>query len=544
MRNRLVLAATVAGAIVFAGLGSAQTPRPAPPAAPAGAAKAIAWDRDDWNPAPKPDDVILPLPCKGAIALRRVVTGPPRQPGKGNQLEDRLVTLGSTDDPQNYVGYTRSDFIAGGLFAPDGQRYYLIGKYEVTVEQYEAVMGSGDCKPTPSDKAALPITNVSWFDAVEFTRRLNKWLYAERLDAVPTSGGRPGFVRLPSEVEWEFAARGGLAVSDAERGNDTFVPSGANLSEYAWFAGPESSAGQLKPIGSLKPNPLGLYDVLGNAEEIVLDPFRLNRVGRLHGQLGGVVVKGGSYMTPRESIRCSARTEFTPFEQSIHGESKLPTFGFRIALGETALNRTEQAAAIQKEWDEARRTETSVAGKNPLQILEGLQKQASTPAEKAQLQAVVEQLNTEVRKRNELQARAVKSLLNGALTIRNNLQWTALYLDQLQEIIKIGSQQKDVRADLAKQAKNRFDLQKRNFDGYASAYADLIQQLGSGDFTRDEVKAEAQVLKADFVQRGRGEEQAKVDATVADVEAYRSGRVRDTAKILRSLVGPHEWTRP
>jgi len=523
----------IAGLLLLATAASAQAPLPS----------AIAWQRDDWNPGPLADDVIVPLPCKGAIALRKVVTGPPRQAGKGNQLEDRLVTLGSADDPIAYVGYLHSDFVAGGFFAPDGQRYYLIGKYEVTVEQYEAVMGGGACKPVPSERAALPASGTSWYDAVEFTRRLNTWLYAERLEAIPKSAGRPGVVRLPSEVEWEFAARGGLAVSEAERGNPTFVPSGANLSEYAWFAGPESSAGQLKPIGSLKPNPLGLYDMLGNAEEIMLEPFRLNRVGRLHGQLGGIVVRGGSYLTPRESVRASARTEFPAFEQTSKGEMRLPTFGFRIVLGATALNQAEQAAAIQKEWDEARRTETAVAGKSPVQLLESLLKQAATPAEKAQLQAVIEQFNTEVRKRNELQARAVKSLLSAALIIRSNIVQTATNLDRLHNFAKAEAGKAGPQGALAKQAQDKFDEERPRFEIWASVYADLVHQLGS-DFRAEDVKAEAAGLKADLLARGRGYDRPGVDAALADATAYREGRLRDTAKILRAVVGARPWLTP
>ncbi|MCX7362776.1 MAG: SUMF1/EgtB/PvdO family nonheme iron enzyme, partial [Alphaproteobacteria bacterium] len=150
-----------------------------------------------------------------------------------------------------------------------------------------------------------PKAGVSWFDAVEFTRRLNRWIYENRLDALPKASGRAGFARLPSEAEWEFAVRGGLAVGDAERGNSTFVPANADLSKYAWFSSPGSSAGEAQPVGLLDPNPLGLFDMLGNVEELVLDQFRLNRVGRLHGQPGGIVVRGARSAPPRKA--CAAR---------------------------------------------------------------------------------------------------------------------------------------------------------------------------------------------------------------------------------------------
>ncbi|HTR86316.1 MAG TPA: SUMF1/EgtB/PvdO family nonheme iron enzyme [Reyranella sp.] len=536
MRNRRWPAALLAASTLASMPVLAQAPRPPAPASPA-----IAWTRDDWNPAPKPDDFILPLPCKGAIALRRVVTGPPRAPGKTNQLEDRMVTLGSADDPLKYVDYLYNDYIAGGFFAPDGQRYYLIGKYEVTVQQYEAVMGDGSCKPTVSDKAGLPISSVSWYDAVEFTRRLNKWLYAERLDALPRSNGRPGFVRLPSEVEWEFAARGGTAVSDAQRAAETFVPAGGNLGEYAWFAGPESSAGQLRLIGGLKPNPLDLYDMLGNVEELMLEPFRLNRAGRLHGQLGGVVARGGSFRTPRESMRTAARTEFAAYDETSKQELRASTFGFRIMIGATALNREEQAATIEKEWTEARRTDTSVAGKDALTILDGLLKQANQ-AEKARMQAAVEQLNKEIVQRNELQGRAAKTLISSATIILSNMRYMADNFDQLNKL-SAGADKPGVVGDIARNSKKKLEEQEPKFELWSSVYADVIQQLAR-DFRDEEVKAQGEALKAELAGRGRDYDRPGVDDVLASVAEYRQNRLTDPAKILRKAVGQRPWLKP
>lgn len=530
-RSRGLLATALT---LFAATALAQ---PKPPSVPG-----VAWNNDDWNPNADPaEDIVIPLPCKGAMTFRRVLTGPPRQPGKGNQLEDREVVLGSADEPQAYVGYLRSEHIAGGFYMPNtGARYYLIGKFEVTVQQYEAVMGDGSCKPTPSERAALPMSNVSWFDAVEFTRRLNKWLYAERLDAVPKSEGVPGYVRLPSEMEWEFAARGGMAVSDAERANPTFLPPGANLSEYAWYAGPESSAGSAKPIGSVKPNPLKLYDMLGNVEEIMLEPFRLNRVGRPHGQLGGIVVRGGSFMTPRDAVRTSVRTEFPLFQASAKGETRLPTFGFRVVVDATAFGRTEDAAAYKKAWEEASRSETQVAGKNPVELLEAALKHATTPSEKAQIQAAIDQVKIDARIRNELQESAIKSLLQGALTNRSSLNFAADLMEKLIPIIEDGKKPGADKIDIkfGKDAEARFKEQKQKFDAWSPSYADLIKQIAA--FRDPDIKTQAASLKADLTARGRGYEGPGLDAILADVFAYRAG-MQDTSKILRSAVGPRKW---
>lgn len=124
---------------------------------------------------------------------------------------------------------------------------FKIGRYEVTQQQWQAVMGEN-----PSDVKAdsLPVNNVSWDDCQEFISRLNQ-----------LTGCR---FRLPTEAEWEFAARGGNQSSDYEY-------AGSNkLADVAWFA---DNAQGLAPhaVGKKAPNELGLFDMSGNVGEWVQD---------------------------------------------------------------------------------------------------------------------------------------------------------------------------------------------------------------------------------------------------------------------------------
>jgi hypothetical protein len=131
-------------------------------------------------------------------------------------LGDRRVTLGGSNDRFNFSENYRRDYVAGG-FSVDGGgggRQFYIGKYEVTTDQYEAITGQ-DCVH-PTNAGRLPKTSVSWSEAVVFSVRYTEWLYANAAEALPREDGVHGFLRLPTEAEWEYTARGGAAVSESE----------------------------------------------------------------------------------------------------------------------------------------------------------------------------------------------------------------------------------------------------------------------------------------------------------------------------------------
>jgi hypothetical protein len=307
------------------------------------------WDSDQYDPSPAagPDlarELTLPMPCGGAMVLRRIdVDGP-------GLLGERAVVLGSTSAADAPLDHIHLEHLAGGLGAagdPIGRHYYL-GKYEVTDLQYRVVRG-----PCPQRlEGRLPAVRVSWYDAVDFTRRYTEWLNAHVPGALPEEDATRAFVRLPTEVEWEYAARGGDAVDAAAFRGNLFPMGDGSIDDYAWIRESVSSSYQPRPIGSLRPNPLGLYDMLGNAAELVLDPFRLVTSGRLHGQAGGTLVKGGHFRTWRNTLSTAWRQEHPPFDPSTGEANRLDTVGFRVAVSLPVLTSTSRVRAVR---DAARR---------------------------------------------------------------------------------------------------------------------------------------------------------------------------------------------
>ncbi|NNF12129.1 MAG: formylglycine-generating enzyme family protein [Gemmatimonadetes bacterium] len=123
---------------------------------------------------------------------------------------------------------------------------FWLGKYEVTWEAWEAVMGNRDDQSQPSH----PARQVSWIEVSEFLER--------------ASAGVEGWgFRLPTEAEWEYAARAG-SPSDWTSGPDSLI-----LLEYAWIR--RNAEGAVQPVGGRRPNAWGLHDMHGNVWEWTAD---------------------------------------------------------------------------------------------------------------------------------------------------------------------------------------------------------------------------------------------------------------------------------
>ena len=177
---------------------------------------------------------------------------------------------------------------------------FYMGKYEVTQEQWEAVMGNNPSSKTKGAK--LPVTDVSWKDCQEFIEKLN----------ASTKGG----YRLPYEAESEFACRAGTTT--AYSFGDNLTKSDANISGET-----------TKAVGSYKPNTFGLYDLHGNVWEWCEDWYGDYPKGAVTDPKGPAtgssrVLRGGSFEVNELGARSSNRFVITPTGRDF-------SVGFRLA---------------------------------------------------------------------------------------------------------------------------------------------------------------------------------------------------------------------
>ena len=185
---------------------------------------------------------------------------------------------------------------------------FKINKYQVTQKQWKEVMGN-ESNFSEFKGDDLPVTNVSWNDVQDFIQELNR---------------RTGKTyRLPTEAEWEFAARGGM-----NRKNFTYAGSN-NIDEVGWYSG--NSNNKTHPVGSIKKgNELGLFDMSGNVWEwcsnwygAYTNAAQTNPKGPASGSLR--VVRGGCWNHFPWYCRVSSRSGNRPYNRYAH-------IGFRLCL--------------------------------------------------------------------------------------------------------------------------------------------------------------------------------------------------------------------
>ena len=230
---------------------------------------------------------------------------------------------------------------------------FHLGRYEVTQAQWEAVMGghpfalprSNSFYHLPGMAERLRKPNnpatVSWHDAQEFVRRLNQKESHARY-------------RLPTEAEWEYAARAGTTTSYS------FGTDARNLSRYAWF-GEDFTSGSTHAVGQKEPNAWGLYDMHGNVWEWTQDGYgeRYYAESPATDPAGpatesgnaGRVVRGGSWHVTGDGWRSASRRQYAPDYRGI-------SIGFRLVRTSDQVRRSRREVAN----DSATQRQESIKG--------------------------------------------------------------------------------------------------------------------------------------------------------------------------------------
>lgn len=201
---------------------------------------------------------------------------------------------------------------------------FYIGKYEVTVEQYKAYCNEvGKSFPSPPKPSwyeehpnaskwtwndNYPVVNITWSDAMDYCKWLSK-----------KTGQK---YTLPTEAQWEYAARGG-------KNSKNYKYSGSsNINKVAWYDETTFEKGP-KPVGTLKPNELGIYDMSGNAWEWCNDYFGKYPSSNQNNPMGPSsspfrVIRGGSWYYVANLARLTARDGPYPHYTNYN-------YGFRVA---------------------------------------------------------------------------------------------------------------------------------------------------------------------------------------------------------------------
>ena len=191
---------------------------------------------------------------------------------------------------------------------------YYLGETEVTQALWNAVMGSN---PSYFEGDALPVEQVAWNDCQEFIRKLNQ------------KTGKN--FRLPTEAEWEYAARGG------KKSNGYKYAGSNDIGSVAWYT--NNSDSKTHPVKGKSPNELGLYDMSGNVWEWTDTRYRFydkERNARLGKEAQMYVIRGGAWQLPKASSRIAWRGKRLPDLKNSFG-------GFRLALDARYVKEAEAA---------------------------------------------------------------------------------------------------------------------------------------------------------------------------------------------------------
>lgn len=254
-------------------------------------------------------DIFLGRATTGTIKARAFKEGM-----DSSAMAQATYTVETLPVPDDFV------IVAGGTFSNGVSEVTLssfyIDKYELTQEHYQAIMGENPSQY--NDNPQRPVEKVSWFDAIEYCNRRSiqedlSPCYSYLSNGTDPANWPSGWngnaanhaniqcnwlvtgYRLPTEMEWMFAAKGGTL-------SQGYTYSGSNdLSAVAWHYGDASALGP-KPVGTKAANELGIYDMSGNVYEMVWDiwgDYSSDPQTNPHGASSGMhrIIRGGSWFS-------------------------------------------------------------------------------------------------------------------------------------------------------------------------------------------------------------------------------------------------------
>ena len=271
--------------------------------------------KENWKRCPECEALLICTKCGKRLAAGETTCATCRPDARITKDLGEAYT-----DPVCGIAFIR---VAGGLFqmgdtlnqGSDAEQAvhdvildeYYMARYPTTQRQWCVLM---DENPSNFENPDNPVEQVTWFDAQTFAHKLSSAVHKD----IEFS--------LPTEAQWEYAARSG--------GKNELFAGGNEIEPLAWFEA--NSSGRTHPVGQKKPNGLGLYDMSGNVWEWCLDTFSSDAYHRHQKQNPVIsvpgadrVIRGGSWNLDAWSARCARRFSFS---SDLFG----PGLGFRLVM--------------------------------------------------------------------------------------------------------------------------------------------------------------------------------------------------------------------
>ncbi|MEO1855919.1 MAG: SUMF1/EgtB/PvdO family nonheme iron enzyme [Rubritalea sp.] len=302
-----------------------------------------------FNTSVQGADDIVTIPLTGLtsdqyLKLHVVYLGIEAKP---KEMASRLVRMGSRSG-DNFRESLASVTLSGSFISKHRVRQrlewcYYLGVTELTEAQWAAVMGEGKA-------TNLPKSSITFAEIELFLEKLNSYVYKKHRDKLPKMNGETAYFRLPTESEWEFAARGGSAVESSVFDLDHPYGRG-KLGQNEWSV--KNAKGKVQEVGMWEnPNPVGLFDMLGNVTELTSSMYSLEYG---HGRVSARVARGGNAKENESSLRSSRRTETLPYLPSTGEPRRNPMLGLRLALG-SSLFAGSGDDEMNSAWDKYSKT--------------------------------------------------------------------------------------------------------------------------------------------------------------------------------------------